>query len=140
MRNPLGPPFRVQLCQVAQDFAALTLISSHVQLSLLLLLLLLLLLHFFKQPPAEPIFLVKHTGTIDPQELFEEMKTEVADVEEDYLEMVSHVFSFRKQNSKTKNKHKKHTHTRAAYMLGARVYGAFVRFARVVWERGMAID
>lgn len=32
--------------------------------------------------------LVKHTGTISPAELFEETKTEMADVEEDYLEMV----------------------------------------------------
>lgn len=32
---------------------------------------------------------MKHTGTIDPKELAEEMKTEMADVEEDYLEMVS---------------------------------------------------
>lgn len=41
-----------------------------------------------RQPPQDPVFLVKHTGTIDPAELFEEMKTDVADVEEDYLEMV----------------------------------------------------
>ena len=34
---------------------------------------------------------MKHTGTIDPKELAEEMKTEMADVEEDYLEMVRYV-------------------------------------------------
>eukprot|EP00903_Cladosiphon_okamuranus_P007574 g7348.t1 len=41
-----------------------------------------------KNPPTEPTYLVKHTGTINPEELAEEMKTEMADVEEDYLEMV----------------------------------------------------
>ncbi|CAM9477388.1 unnamed protein product, partial [Ectocarpus sp. 12 AP-2014] len=41
-----------------------------------------------KNPPKDPVMLVKHTGTISPEELFEETKTEVADVEEDYLEMV----------------------------------------------------
>lgn len=41
------------------------------------------------QPPKEPTYLVKHTGTIDPKDLAEEMKTEMADVEEDFLEMVS---------------------------------------------------
>ncbi len=45
------------------------------------------------KPPTKPTFLVKHTGTINPEELFEEMKTEMADVEEDYLEMVSHTIS-----------------------------------------------
>lgn len=45
------------------------------------------------QPPKEPVMLVKHTGTISPAELFEETKTEMADVEEDYLEMVCVLFA-----------------------------------------------
>lgn len=43
----------------------------------------------FVQPPKDPTFLVKHTGTIGPEELLEEMKADPADVESEYLEMAS---------------------------------------------------
>lgn len=42
------------------------------------------------QPPKDPTFLVKHTGTIGAEELLEEMKADPADVESEYLEMASY--------------------------------------------------
>ncbi|CAN0046190.1 unnamed protein product, partial [Sphacelaria rigidula] len=41
-----------------------------------------------RQPPMEPRYIVKHTGTVSAEDVFDELKMDPASVESDYLEMV----------------------------------------------------